>query len=757
MELELMEPHPQPLPERGPWRKRLADWLRRRTARRLEYDGPLWRAGAAGLLLFGSAAITAAALGMPTGFGMAIDIGAFVLANALALLIASQVIAILLSFMYVPVPRLFAGFLLYVGFECYYILYYSDFEIWNSVICALIYTAIGAIAGILIGWFSRSRIRIIAGIVLGAMIVSGIGIWVKEPFGGGTAAAVFASAEQLDGSPSSLLDVDNPGEPGSYEYSFFTYGSGTDKQRDEYEEDAALISKSVDASDYIKHWYWMKEQFWGFDQHDLPLNGRVWMPEGEGPFPLVLMVHGNHLMEDFSDAGYDYLGKLLASRGFIAISVDENFLNYSTWSGIPDNDFQVRAWMLLKHIQQIQTFSEEQGNAFYNRVDFSNIALIGHSRGGQAVAMAADRDTWFDADRTLESLNNGQVRIQTVIALAPTDKTIDNKSAKLTDVNYLTLQGARDGDVNDFYGDRQYIRSSFTPDSGYMKASVYLSEANHSRFNTEWGTMDERPPGGLFLSQRGMMEPEEQQQAAKVYVSAFLEATLHQKSDYVPLLQDYRAGLEWLPDSTAYVSRFEDSSFDEWTRFDEDRNKSTMPQGGQLEGDNLKSWDELDVKDRDHNNKGTVGAQIEWLEDSSYTLSLSKPFSLSDAAEAKQVFAFSLANMSSQLDPVHKNSSPQIQIELTATTGEQVILPLNDYMAVQKPFQTTYTLVPWLEKSIKSGKYKNETESVFQTYRLPLTGFAQAANDKDLSISQITFRFIGGPGKIMLDDIGLSN
>ncbi|MFD1910226.1 hypothetical protein ACFSQ7_49125 [Paenibacillus rhizoplanae] len=29
-------------------------------------------------------------------------------------------------------------------------------------------------------------------------------------------------------------------------------------------------------------------------------------------------------------------------------------------------------------------------------------------------------------------------------------------------MSYLTLQGARDGDVHDFYGDRQYMRSSYT-------------------------------------------------------------------------------------------------------------------------------------------------------------------------------------------------------------------------------------------------------------------------------------------------------
>lgn len=753
MDLELIQPQLQPEPEsRG---KRLLGWIRYRLASRLEYDGPLSRAGAAGLLLFGSAAITTAALGMPTGFGTAVDIGAFVLANALALLLASQLVAVLLSLMLVPVPRLFAGFLLYVGFECYYILYYSDFEILNSVICATIFTVIGAIAGVLTGWFSRSRIRILSGIILAAMAVSGTSVWLMEPFGGGEAAAAFADAE--DAGAAAIIDADNPGKPGEYSYNFFTYGSGTDKQRSGYGEDAELISKTVDASDYIKHWYWMKEKFWGFDEVSLPVNGRVWMPEGDGPFPLVLMVHGNHLMEDFSDAGYDYLGKLLASRGYIAISVDENFLNYSTWSGIPDNDFKVRAWLLLKHIQQIQAFSQTPDTAFYNRVDFSNVALIGHSRGGQAVAMAADRDAWFAGDRMLDSLNNDQVKIQTVIALAPTDKSIDNKTAKLKDVNYLVLQGARDGDVNDFYGDRQYIRTSLTPDSGYRKASVYLSEANHSRFNTEWGTMDERPPGGLFLSQRGMMSAADQRQAAEVYVSAFLETTLHRQTDYIPLLQDYRAGLDWLPGSTAYVTRYEDSSFDTIARYDEDRNKTTLPQGGKLEADNLKSWEEMDVKDRDNNNKGTVGVQIEWKDESSYSLNLGQPFSLAAEADANRMLAFSLANLSSKLDPGHQETSPQIQIELTTTDGDHLVLPLDQYMSVQKPYRTTYTIIPWLEKTIKSGKYKHDTEPVFQTFRVPLHDFAQAVSKKELAISQITFRFIGGPGKIMLDDIGLSN
>ena len=59
----------------------------------------------------------------------------------------------------------------------------------------------------------------------------------------------------------------------------------------------------------------------------------------------MLIVHGNHNYRQFSDPGYEYLGALLASRGFILASVDENFLN--GLSG--END--ARAWVLLKHLE----------------------------------------------------------------------------------------------------------------------------------------------------------------------------------------------------------------------------------------------------------------------------------------------------------------------------------------------------------------------------------------------------------------------
>ena len=40
----------------------------------------------------------------------------------------------------------------------------------------------------------------------------------------------------------------------------------------------------------------------------LGVNARVWYPDGPGPFPLALIVHGNHKMAEFSDPGYAISG-----------------------------------------------------------------------------------------------------------------------------------------------------------------------------------------------------------------------------------------------------------------------------------------------------------------------------------------------------------------------------------------------------------------------------------------------------------------
>jgi hypothetical protein len=56
-----------------------------------------------------------------------------------------------------------------------------------------------------------------------------------------------------------------------------------------------------------------------------------------------------------------------------------------------------------------------------------------------------------------------------------------------------------------------------------------------------------------------LMPMEEQQQAAKVLISAFLESTLNGKDEYAALFRDFTYGAEWLPPDT-YITSYADSN-----------------------------------------------------------------------------------------------------------------------------------------------------------------------------------------------------
>ncbi|RRJ64272.1 alpha/beta hydrolase [Paenibacillus oralis] len=747
--------------------------LRFRLIRRIQgayrYDTAYWRFAAAGPWGAGMFAFMLLALGMPTGLGAGFDMLLFVLTGTMGMFAAAHAAAVLLALIGVPVPRLFAGILLYDLIVIFFIFYFNEVPFAASAVISGVVTLAGTIAGIIAAWVARLRLplRTKAGLIALLALF-------------GLTAAVWPDVSQQTGSvPASLSDsgvfepADNPGNPGTYQIFTLYYGSGKDRWQPEFGKETDLRSESVDASAYIKSWTRLRTWFWGYDQHALPVNGRVWMPDaGEGssgdagPYPLVLIVHGNHLMEDFSEGGYAYLGELLASRGYVAVSVDENFLNYSAWSGIPDNDMKVRAWMLLKHLQQIGKFAAEPGNPFYGKIDFGQIALIGHSRGGQAVAMAADYRNWFGSDASLQNLDS--FRIQAAVAIAPTDKKVDNKYTRLRDVSYLTLQGARDGDVNDFDGDRQYLRTTYSRSSDKFKASIYIADANHSQFNSSWGASDVSYPKGILLSRSGMMAPDEQREIAKVYISAFLEEALQrQKQDqgsYLALFQDYRTGMSWLPD-TDYYNRFESGSFIAWARYDEDTSKTSIPGGGKAEASGL-IWLEQNAKNRHNVSKPTRGIVLERSESmvsggisSVYTLQWEQGAPLSGSGEsAPEWLSFSLADLSHELELNDSAAAAsEISVELTDGHGIAARLPLSAFMDRAPLPETTFTIHPWLERNLSEGKYKHPTEAVFQTYRLPLSAFAAAKPgfDPPAGITRLAFRLDGGPAKIMLDNIGV--
>jgi len=388
-----------------------------------------------------------------------------------------------------------------------------------------------------------------------------------------------------------LLDVPSPLETGPLEVESLYYGSGTDKNRAEFRDSVAFTTGRVDASKLVSLGSSAdsRNKYWGFEPDSFPLNARVWYPDGPGPYPLILVAHGNHNMKDFSDPGYEYLGRHLASRGFILASLDMNFIN----GGIRgEND--ARGWLFLKHLEVWKDFNDDPENPFHSRVDMGNIGIIGHSRGGEAVGHAAalNRLTHYPDDATL-TWNFG-FDINAIVAIAPVDGQYrpTSRLVPLKDVNYLVFHGTHDGDVSSYSGLRTWKRIRFTGDEPHFKASVYVHRANHGQWNTVWGAHDRGSRSGRSLDLRGLLEGEEQRQFALVYVTAFMEANLKGHVDYLPLFRDHRIIGDWLP-KTMYITQFQESSFRPLATFEEDIDVTTgTAKGVVIRGDSLATWRE---------------------------------------------------------------------------------------------------------------------------------------------------------------------
>ncbi|PZX57944.1 alpha/beta hydrolase family protein [Algoriphagus chordae] len=625
----------------------------------------------------------------------------------------------------------------------------------------------------------------------------------------------IANAALLSSKNISPIAGNSPAKPGSYAVKTLTYGSGKDKHRAEFEKQVTynFLTDSVNGVAFLDNWKgfsgWWREKYWGFDDKSLPINGRVWYPEGLGPFPLVLVVHGNHSMQDYSDTGYDYLGELLASKGMILVSVDENFINYS-WTDIfkglaKEND--ARGWLLLEHLKLWHNWNAKIDHPFYDRIDTTKIALIGHSRGGEAVAHAAmlNEMDYYPDDASVEL--GYHFNIESIVAIAPVDGQYQagNTKTALKDINYFAIHGAQDADVTSFAGSMQFERISFQDTSYHFKSGLYVYGANHGQFNTSWGNNDSGNPFVGLLNLKQQLDESSQQEIAKVYISAFLEATLLDKKEYLPLFLDARKGKNWLPE-TIYLNQFEDSNLKALANFDEDFNVSTVSiDSGRIQSKNLTVWKESEIQLK-WGKKGSRAAFLGWdyeLEDSlkdekakayvsdsliaSYSLKFDPTvFSL----DSTSLLQFSMAesredtkpkssgkwinnkkednNANSQEaeqntstdEPDKEETEPEekiaekpldFSIHLTDSAGQSIEFLLSEFSALQREIDVTI----WKSDFLKG---ESESEHVFQTFSYNLGELAKL--NPDFLLDQLeTIAFVfdqSASGVVIVDNIGFS-
>ncbi|MEW8995080.1 hypothetical protein [Clostridium sp.] len=566
--------------------------------------------------------------------------------------------------------------------------------------------------------------------------------------------AHVVNAKKVNEFKDAYPSIDNPAKEGDYNIKFITYGSGEDLRREEFRKGMSILTNTVDGTKFLENWNFLRKKYLGFGADKLPINGSVWYPEGKGSFPLVIMVHGNHNMPQSSDTGYEYLGKLLASRGYIFASVDENFLNSSIYddmlgfNGIK-NETPARAIILLEHIKAFDSFNKSKDNPLYNKVDMNNISLIGHSRGGEAVAVAAafNKLKTYPDDGSIKL--NYNYNIRSIVAIAPTDGALKptGKSVDLKDINYLVIHGSDDMDVTSFMGYKQYKRVSFTPDMDDYKASVYIYGVNHGQFNNNWGKQDIPGIGGhIFFDIGNLISKDDQNMIAKVLISAFLDSTIKGKLEYRNIFKDTRYADKWLP-STIYLNDYNDSKTTTICSYDEDMDiNTTTLSGGSIEGENFKLWTEKRIKQK-KDNIDNNSAYLSWeVPKDTYipTYIINLPTSGTNITRNSKL-VFSLADGDNNNDKLI-----DLSIKVYDKSGNTAELPISYFQPLQNTLKTRILKFPF-------NSLSPDSEAIFQKYIFSLNDFKKV-NSKFTpeELAGIGFAFNKTKkGTVLLDDVGI--
>src|SRR5262249_46637942 len=114
----------------------------------------------------------------------------------------------------------------------------------------------------------------------------------------------------------------------------------------------------------------------------------------------------------------DYVGNILASQGYIVVSISANGINARD-DALADSGAKARAELIQRHLDLWNDFNQDGitpfgspfGTRFVGHVDLQNVGLMGHSRGGEGVI----RNYLYN-----QSLGS-PYGIKAVFSLAPTD------------------------------------------------------------------------------------------------------------------------------------------------------------------------------------------------------------------------------------------------------------------------------------------------------------------------------------------------
>src|SRR5215216_2976230 len=282
-----------------------------------------------------------------------------------------------------------------------------------------------------------------------------------------------------------------------------------------------------------------------------------------GPYPVILFLHGRHATcfsgggAQFlqwpctmgripipSYKGYDYVSEVLASHGYVVVSISANGVNAKD-NSVFDLGALARAELIQKHLDIWKGFNTlggaPFGGKFIGKVDLTRVGTMGHSRGGEGVVR----------HYVLNNSLGAPYGIKAVFPLAPVDfnRFVVNNAALNVLLPYC------DGDVADLQGVHFYDDARYNvPGDQAPKHYELVMGANHNFYNTVWTPSSGIPgaandwlafvAGGHSDSQCGnvpgnkRLTEAQQRGTGLAYMTAFFRAYVGGESQFIPILTD---------------------------------------------------------------------------------------------------------------------------------------------------------------------------------------------------------------------------
>jgi hypothetical protein len=419
----------------------------------------------------------------------------------------------------------------------------------------------------------------------------------------------------------------------------------------------------------------------------------------------------------------------------------------------------VRGWLLLKHLQAWRGWNADPDSPFYGKVDLDRVVVGGHSRGGEAAVHAAGLNTRL-APPVTEIAEEGEFGfgIRGVVAIAAPDGQYKPYGTKrtLVDVNYLYLYGGHDQDLYWMAGLQQYERVLFGGNRQGFKATAFIYRANHGQFNTVWGDSDYGKLPSMLLNRAPLMSGEEQRQAGQVFITAFLEATLHGRDEYRQVFQTPAKARTWLPEDV-YVTQYEDATF-RGVRTNDGLSRQALsetPQG-QATAQDFSRVARVALPLRNGEVQGNNALDLAWTAGSEPVYTIDLPTgSLADwTVDRNRSLAFALGT------DLADTTEIAVDVEMVDSHGTAVLLPLWGF-GVVPPAAPAYLLKSQPVSSLLNADYyagrTSPHERILQSFRIPLAAFAQADTRFDpTQIRAIRLYFDGEKaGQVYLDEVGV--